>query len=221
MRKEISVGNSTLLLEQGEFADDIAVLFLPGISGGALSDRFAPLAQMVTGLGHTSVRMHAWEGDVQTKTLKQLYSEMEASVEYLLHNGFEEIVLIGKSFGGGLVLAYEHPRITGKIMWAPAIGVSEKENISSLLTTQLKEIKNLLDIQMSFEDIQTDDALIAIIHGTTDSVIPLANSEKIIASATGGVLRVIEGADHSFKLPMYEEELLRTTKELLEGLEKH
>ncbi len=217
MKKEIRSGQSKLLFEQGEYADDVAVLFLPGMSGGALGERFRGVADMVVELGHTSVRMSAWEGEdeVNTKTLRYLYTEIESATNYLVENGFEEIMMIGKSFGGALVLAYKHPHVTKKIMWAPAIGIAEEQNLSLFLDTPLKKISHLLDIHMSFEDVRTDDARLCIIHGTDDSVVPLENSQKIIEASENGLLEIIEGADHSFKTPEQESELLLRTKRFL------
>ena len=217
MKKEITISHSKILLEEGEFAGDTAVLFLPGISGGAVGERFVPLAEMICAAHLTSVRMHAWEGesDVCTKTLRELYEEIETVVAWLLHNGFEQIVMIGKSFGGGLVLAYEHPQVVQKILWAPAIGIGDEETISTQRDTPLGTITDLLDIHMSLEEVREDDAQICIIHGDMDTVIPLENSKKIIQATENGELRIVKGADHSFKRPEHEAELLQITKELL------
>lgn len=217
MKKEIHIGQSKVLLEQGEFADDIAVVFLPGISGGALGARFDGIAEMVCDLGHTSARVHSWDGetDVLPKTLRHFYTEIEGVVSHLIHEGFEEIMMIGKSFGGGLVLAYEHPHVTKKVMWAPAIGVAEEETISSVINTPLGEIKNLLDVCIATEEVREDDAALCIVHGTQDTVIPLSNSEKIIKASSKGVLKLVEGADHSFKDNDHEAALLLLTKNFL------
>ncbi|MCA9367820.1 alpha/beta hydrolase, partial [Candidatus Kaiserbacteria bacterium] len=56
---------------------------------------------------------------------------------------------------------------------------------------------------------------IGIIHGTADDVIPLSNSEAIIAACANGTLKTIEGAGHSFKDHEDEVELLALTHELL------
>jgi alpha-beta hydrolase superfamily lysophospholipase len=219
MQKEVSVSHSKLLIETPEESTESIVLFLPGISGKAFSDRFRPIVDLVLAEGLPIARMHAWEdeADVQSKTLAFFENEIQQVLAYLKDAGYAKVILIGKSFGGGLSLAATDPSVTKKILWAPAIGISEEGTYEELKDTKLNEMNHLLDIQLRAKAIQNDSALICIIHGTADSVIPIANSKTITEAAQHGELEIIEGADHSFKTPKEESALLRATKAFLKN----
>jgi alpha/beta superfamily hydrolase len=81
---------------------------------------------------------------------------------------------------------------------------------------KLGEVENLRDIKLGATQIAQQPVSIGIIHGTADDVMPLNNSEQIIAASNGGILKIIEGADHSFRGHEYETELLAVTHSLLQ-----
>lgn len=217
MQKEVILSRSTLLLDSPEQKVDQAVLFLPGISGGVFSSRFQPLVDMALSEGRAIARMGAWQDaeDVETKTLNDLHAAVEEALETLKGEGFETVTGIGKSFGGGLLLSYHTDMIVKKILWAPAIGVTDEGNIDDLKSAKLGEIAHLLDIKLSSSFVHADPAMVCIIHGTKDEVVPLENSRRAIEAATRGTLKVVEGADHSFKTPQEEHVLIEATRGFL------
>jgi dienelactone hydrolase len=194
-----------------------AALFLPGISGGVMTDRFSPLGAMLEKEGWAFARLEIWEGeeDVQAMTMTSIHDALRAALDELNDEGFGTIAGIGKSFGGGMLLAYVDPRITKKILWAPAIGESEEGNLVLTKGVKLATIQNLLDIKIPARQIAADPSEIIILHGTEDSIIPIENSESIMA-ARGGAIVPIEGADHSFKVKAHEEALLKATQKALQ-----
>jgi alpha-beta hydrolase superfamily lysophospholipase len=194
-----------------------AALFLPGISGQVMSDRFTPLQEALNGAGYALARLEVWayERDIEGKTIASIHASVRAALDELADEGFETIHAVGKSFGGGMLLALHDARIGKKILWAPAIGCAHEGNLALMENIPLGTVGSLLDIKVAYSDITADPSTIAIIHGTEDSIIPIENSRAIMEAA-GGEVVAIEGADHSFKVKAHEEALLRATVALMQ-----
>lgn len=217
MQKQFFGVEREVLLE-ANFDIDKAIIFLPGISGKAHSDRFSGLAKVAEDAGYACARVRIWdsEEDVQKLSYKKIFTHIDSVIENLQRIGFIEFALIGKSFGGGVSLVYNHGLVTQKILWAPAIGVTgeEKGTFYDLIETPFNEVNDLLDITVGKEKLESERAAVSIIHGTADETFPLQNSEQI-AELSGAELRTIEGADHSFKDSFHEAKLLEVTRDLL------
>lgn len=217
MQKQFFGAKQEILLE-ANFDIDKVVVFLPGISGKAHSERFAGLAKVAEDAGYACARLKIWDDEAQVQAMT--YNEIFAKLDELLGNlkqlGFIEAALVGKSFGGGVALMYEHEMVTQKILWSPAIGVSEDEgNVLQFMNTKLGEIANLLDVIVGETQLSAANTPTSIIHGTGDALIPYRNSE-IMAQLSGASLTLVEGADHSFKDPFHEGKLLELTGNLLQ-----
>ncbi|MEI7709735.1 MAG: hypothetical protein WCI76_03405 [bacterium] len=193
------------------------MLFLPGISGQVFSPRFQPLVDVCGDLKLSIARMEAWknESEVKTKTWAHFLEALDEVSEHLAGLGYSKIIVVGKSFGGVLLLSYHHKNIYKKILWAPAIGMGEVDTFTKQKDISLSEIQSLLDIQLDQNFIKEDPSEICIIHGTKDITIPLENSRHIVASAQHGTLIEIENADHSFKTPEEERRLMEATRNFL------
>ena len=219
------ISHSKVRIDMSESVGDTVggtiVLFLPGISGKALSDRFLPLVTMVNEMGYSIARMEAWKdaGDVNTMTLRFLQNEILAVIEYLKGEGYTCIYAIGKSFGGGLLLSLHHEVLVKKILWAPAYMVDkeprEKGNMVEMGDEVFGNLQGDAGIVLSQDFVHEDSADLYIVHGTADTVMSLDNSQTIIALAHTGSLRILEGATHSFKTPEEERALMSATGEFL------
>ncbi len=223
MPNTISLTQSSLLLTlpEGSAAASAApessvVLFLPGISGGAFSDRFLPLVTLAQETGFPIARLHAWEGeaDVAQHTYAHYQTVLLEAIEYLREQGYHSIVGVGKSFGGGLLLSIHHEALTQKILWAPAIGWGEVANLTSLRNTPLSQIPTLKDLQLSAAFVAEDPACITIIHGTADTAFPIDTSVAITQASQGSLTKIPE-AGHSFKELGAEAALLAATRDSL------
>ncbi|MBP9760507.1 MAG: hypothetical protein KBD24_04055 [Candidatus Pacebacteria bacterium] len=218
MERKISLVKSEILFtSDDDCSKSVTVLFLPGISGKAFSERFQPLVDMCKELKLSIARVEAWnsESDVQSKTWSHYHQMLSEVIEQLLDLKYTKIVTIGKSFGGGLLLSYHDKNICKKILWAPAIGVGEEDTLTRLKNTTLSEIHSLLDIQLNKEFIHTDPSAICVIHGTKDDVMPIENSRKAVSVAKTGALVEVENADHSFKTCEGERSLMEATRSFL------
>jgi len=217
MQEKVTLQRSEVLFNFVEENQDIIVLFLPGISGGAHSERFEPFVELSNSLGYTIGRIRAWENvaDVETKSFDEYHETLSEVFEEVRKRGFKSAVAIGKSFGGALFLSHHDDFLKKKILLAPAVSVGESANFDEIKFKKLSEFDELLEISLSKKFVSEDSAEIAIIHGTEDEMIPIGNSQLIVESAKDGSLVLVEGASHSFRTKEEEKSLLEETRKLL------
>ena len=120
-------GPKNELMLQTSFDMDRCIIFLPGISGGAHGARFLPVDKLAEEDGYACARIALWEGeeDVKEMSYEDIFLKLDELLAELTKLDFLDFMLVGKSFGGGVALAYEHELISRKVLWAPAIGVGE------------------------------------------------------------------------------------------------
>jgi esterase/lipase len=223
--KLIPTKGGTLLVSGGDTPEganpqwNTCVLFVPGMSGKAHSERFEPLVEVCLSAGYPIARLEAWKdpADANTETYAYWQSVVSGAVTTLLEKEFESVIAIGKSFGGGLLLSQPLPGVTKKILWAPAIGFSKTEETLSELREQPPGGYKLLDIKLTPTLLVQETANIAIVHGDADEVVSATNSRQIVSAVTSGAIAVVSGAGHSFNAPEHERALLEQTSRFLKG----
>ncbi len=218
MSTSISLPKSELLLSKSKNSStDTIVLFLPGISGKAFSDRFQSVVDISLKTGYPIARMSAWESeaDVQQKTYFHYQSAVIEALEHLHTLGYKKIIAIGKSFGGGLFLSLHHDAIIKKILWAPALGFAQVSTLEKLRNETLSQIENLKEIKLSPSFLSSDKAKLCFIHGTEDTAIPISTSRAFALANPNAHIVEVKGADHSFKTPESERELNEATEQFL------
>lgn len=219
MQKNIEIPGAHLLLDIPEAGTETVILFIPGVSGKGRSDRFLPLVHMAMEMSYALARVDMWESEDLLKglTLAHIFGTLDGVCETLSEEGYSRIIAIGKSFGGGIILAYNSPLIVAKIGWAPAFSLTSGDgNISVLREKTLGSIASVRDIVLGTQCIAQFSGSIGVVHGTEDTVVPLQNSKDIIVAASRGSLIEIPHADHSFKTPEEEQALIDATKHLIQ-----
>ncbi len=195
-----------------------AVVFLPGISGGAFSDRFQPLVEACLEAGFAIARVSAWKDakDVEQRNLNGIYRDLGEVTTYLHAQGYSSLFGIGKSFGGAVMLTFPSTHIRRKVLWAPAIGVAEDgATIDAYMSAALGSLRSLLDLTVDRAYLEKKDTPALIIHGTADANIPFSNSERLVSMLPNARLLSIEGADHSYSEKKHEEAVILATVNFL------
>lgn len=211
-----TVGGTLLLSTNKNTSRDTIVLFVPGMSGEAHTDRFQPLVDVSLAAGFPIARLEAWQGseEANAHTYSHWQSIVKGAVNTLGDKGFTSVIAVGKSFGGGLLLSQVIPEVTKKILWAPAIGFGNTETLSTLRDQPAKNYK-LVDIKLSPAVLGEETASVAIIHGDADTVVSVDNSQGIVDAVSSGVLTTVAGAGHSFDEPEHEQALMDHTARFL------
>jgi len=156
------------------------VLFLHGASADIYNDdRFLKLQDNIE---YDFIRGNLWESkeELQNLTLEKIEGTLKEATDT-----DREVVGIGKSIGGGLLMMFAK-YFDKLILWAPAIYKGAEmdkraklENYKHLTITNIELPKTL------------------IIHGTKDTKVPLSNSEQIVKE-TGAELYILKDG-HSFR----------------------
>jgi fermentation-respiration switch protein FrsA (DUF1100 family) len=215
---KIGKGSSEVRIDTPATPSTEAVLLLPGITGGAFSDRYQPFVEACTNAGLAVARVSAWKDshEVGQKTLSEIYTDVDASISLLQRQGYTSIFGVGKSFGGAVILTHASELLKRKVLWAPAIGVSESDaNIDRYLSTSLSAHASLFDIKVDRNFLKKVSIPILIIHGTADEAVPIANSEKIVSMLPHAKLVPIEGAGHSYERKDHENAVIKATMDFL------
>lgn len=197
---------------------DRVVVFVPGMSGKAHSGRFAWLDQVADDAGYASARVNVWADadELQTLTWQVVQERLVAVLSLLERQGFMDVVLVGKSFGGAVSLLCEHSLISKKILWSPAITCIEQAgNLTDLQTQPLGALEKTTDLSIDTVLASKITVPVKIIHGDADEVIAVENSNRLAAALADGEVNVIAGADHSFKAAAAAAELERLTADYL------
>lgn len=146
----ISVENARIAIEKpGHKNNGIAVLFIPGSSGQVFTDKFNSLKKALLDDGYNYVPVEIWknEKEIEMLTLEKIFYAIDNVIDELKKQGFEHFYAVGKSLGGGMLLARNNPEIEKMVLWAPAIGIGEKTTISNLYNLTLNKVKSIFDFE--------------------------------------------------------------------------
>ncbi len=214
----------------------VGVLFIPGISGDALSERWNFLEEEITKAHFHFLRFNGWKNqkELEELTLSDVYSQIDYFTKFLYEQGCESVVLLAKSFGGCLSLAYlfekndetiksemkkaafkKIPEIAGLICLASPVSIKDTESISRFKTETFSHLNDLFDFGLTKEMLAKMSIPVLFIHGTKDEVISIENSKRVCSLLPDSELIAIEDADHSYEKK--EEELVHALLPFLES----
>jgi len=209
----ISGTNARSLLEEAEGAST-ALLFVPGTSAGAFSDRFQPLMNAAHAAGMSLMRMQSWENaqELEKKTIAEVQSEIDVALKHLQEKGYKYIVGVGKSFGGAMMLINQNSLLAAKVLWSPAISFNEaKDTLGENMNKLLSDIPSIKDVQVDPEFLSQIMVPVCLIHGTEDDIVPSENSRRMAGALPIGVFVEVNGADHSWRIAEHEKQLIEET----------
>lgn len=220
MREKLKIAsqNTDAVLDIPEEKSKKAILFIPGVSGKALGDEYNELAEIFIKKDYAFLRFQSWEDGgkgINKKTINSIHKELDLVIKYLKSLGVNNIYVIAKSFGGGMILTYKNPLIKKMVLWAPAIDIDKKENISGIQNKSLGEIKKCLDIKLDKNYLKDLNIPIRIIQGDKDKVVSIENSKKIINALNDAELIVIKRLAHSYENKDQKNDLYKKTMKLI------
>ncbi|MFB6294820.1 MAG: alpha/beta hydrolase [Candidatus Nanohaloarchaea archaeon] len=181
------------------------------------------------------------DGTCENMTLTNQIDDLENAINYFESRGDVDpagIGLAGHSLGGmtSILVAADDDRSKAIVpIAAPANHEEEKlfqgkeiDRWEEMGHTHFPTVKRgEVKIGWQFyEDLQQYDALdvvgdidvpIRFVHGTDDEIVPFANSEELFDHATEPKdLHAVEDADHLFRQPSHEEEMVAATADWME-----
>jgi len=195
-----------------------AVFFIPGISGEAFTGRFANFYLSCLEKRWDVLRMQTWENvkELEAMNVAEIHRSIDEGIRRLKEDDYDEIVAVGKSFGGAMFLSRNNRDISKMVLWAPAIGVSEdKSNLEEMLNVPFSEINSLQEITLNKEFLSSVNTPVRIIQGTNDESVSVENSRRITSLLPKAELVQIEGMGHSYKTKEQEEIVLKATLDFL------
>jgi len=212
--KTLTNGKTKVVLDKGSEKSNTAVIFIPGVSGKAFSDKYKPLSDECLAKGMDFLRVQSWDSveELEQKNIRQIQEDIDEAIKFLKSEEYTKIFAIGKSLGGGILLTRNYPEITKMVLWAPAIGVADdKDNLDDKIDTAFSEISSLLEVTVSKDLLSSIKVPIKIIHGTEDKNVPLENSLKIAGLLLYSDVTKIKDMEHSVETPEQEKELIDNT----------
>lgn len=171
-------------LNTPEDGSDRGILVVPGAGHGPFGTVFATFADAAEERGFTVARFETWTDadDLESKTLDDHRADIEAGIDFLRSQGCTSVVLVAKSFGGGLALRCGPFPVERTVLWAPAVLFEDGEDFPAITGAELAEI----------------DVPVRILQGEDDQVVSIENARQVAAHLPQGELVVFEGEDHSF-----------------------
>ncbi len=186
------------------------LVFLPGTSSGIFSGKYNTLMQRLVSEDQSFIFPEIWSSleELEESSIEDIKSHLNKVFIYLKLKGFENMVLVGKSFGATLALLCEDKFIKSRILIAPVLSVGDEGKIETLLNVKLKEIKDLKDFIFSDEMLFKINVPTLVLHGSEDAIISVETSKTLVKKLSNAKLLVIDGADHSFKDIEVEKKLI-------------
>lgn len=194
-----------------------AVLLVPGMSGSVFSGKFDNLKNAILKKGFSYIPIEIWRDrkDMGTLTIKNIFSAIDESISALQKRGYNNFYAVGKSFGGGMLLARNHPLIKKLVLWAPAIGIGKKETISTIIDLPLNKVKTIFDIILSPDDLLKIKIPVIILQGNDDKVVSRSASEELSSLLPNSNLKIFNEMGHSPKNELEENILADMTVAVL------
>ncbi len=165
------------------------ILFIPGVSGGATSNKFKWIADMCLANNMCCLRADLWdENTIGEESIDQLLEDEELLVDILQSVGCKRVFIVCKSFGSVLGLLL---KADAYVALSPALSLGNSSH-----QMKLKEFASALDIGIT--PIIGKKPLL-ILQGSDDENVSVAHAVHVAENLPEASLLIIEGAGHSFK----------------------
>lgn len=206
-------------------------------------NKFIKVAKKLSANGFAVLRFDfrgsgASDGQFADMTISGEADDLHAAIDFMQGLGYEKIGVVGLSLGGAVCVLASDPRIKTMVLWAPSLSPREtllkEDRISQQMFNEAmtkgytKYLKKSTGIEYElgkdfvqevktlniFDFIKKITCPLLIVHGDKDDRVDYRYSEKYIRFASGQKgLKIIPGADHSFGIPLHEQQLMEATVE--------
>ena len=123
---------------------------------------------------------------------------IDDSIDYMKSAGVNDIVLIGRGFGGFIALLHDNRMIKAKILISPKCIISLGSNLKEARSIELKNFRNHEALMISVKDIRHNIRPILVIQGTKDEIAKKEDAERIYESLSNAKIEYLS-AGHSFE----------------------
>lgn len=193
---------------------DHGVVLVPGRTHGPFGDVFDRLAEALVECGIALFRYETWgeRDDLDDlpdgRACNELFAEIDAAAKQLAGRCRSRIDVVGKSFGGRLVLRHVPEPADRIVLWAPLAFLSGGR------VFEYEDVPDDEDLLIESEVLAHCSRPIDILQGDEDYV-PVENAYELVGVLPNGCVHIIKGADHSFVGGKSEVETVEMTVELL------
>lgn len=180
------------------------IIFIPGISGKALSERFDYLAKVFNETGYNFLRFNfrGYEdgNSFDNSSIDDELKDLENAISYLESQGYnlDKFGIIAKSFGAVKALLLHDKRLGCLGLLAPAVYFGSSSNLDTMRNKNYGSIEHISDIIIDQKMLKTWNTPTIIIHGNHDKTIALDNSRNIFEMLScAKQLIIMSDAEHS------------------------
>ena len=195
------------------------ILFVPGINAKKQKQLFEILREEASKVNIDTEYLDMWNSgsDLNEMCIEDITKHIHQATSSLAQKGYKHIYGVGKSFGGGMLLAARDQVLQEMVLWAPAIGFSEaKESFVQKHSTKLfSEIDSLMSITLTSDFLQSISIPVHILHGNEDEVIPVENSIATVSALPNAQFHLITNMSHSPREGRETYDLIQSTISLL------
>ena len=209
---------------------DKIVIMCHGIRGNKDEcGAFIKLSEELLKIGYSSFRFDfnghgESEGLDKDMTITKEINDLEVTVNMLQEKGYNEFILLGGSFGAGIVSLFpfeKYNNVKGIILWYGCLdydyarygNLFTEENkkeaelngyyVSRSMNTG-KEFKFGLELfnetykYKPYENLEKNNIPKLFVHGDIDSALPYELSEKVSNNCSNSTFKLIKGGEHTF-----------------------
>lgn len=191
---------------------------------------FVQLVESIKNTGYSSFRFDFYGhgesgGQDKDMTISKEISDLENTVKMLQEKGYKEFVLVGGSFGAGIVSLFPFEKyecIKGIVLWYGALDYSyikygnlfteENKNIAErdgfYVSRSMNsgeefrfglELFNEIDKYKPYEALENNNLPKLFIHGEIDSAVPYELSKKVSNNCRNARFILIQNGEHTFQ----------------------
>ncbi len=173
-----------------------AIILLPGINPFATKDLFPTFKEKFS--KDYLVEEITW--DVNTNSLNELLLIISKKIDETKVKGYQNIILVGKSFGGFMAVLHQFKFNCAKllVLLSPSLFICNENLVYDKLHKKFSDI-GLIKLIMHREDLNKINVPTLLIHAMDDDIVPFNNSEKLANFLSKVTFVSIPTGGHSYK----------------------